>query len=146
MYRWLLFMHIASVAFWLGSMAAVFILQRKTKHSSESAAIALAQETARSVVRGVINPSSLVVLISGVMMIMQMGLGGNKPLWLTVMEMGGGTLALVSIALLTWQMRKVTRAASENDLKVNLQRLTHSMGGIGLGVLAIIMVVALRIS
>lgn len=145
MFQWLLFLHIACVAFWLGSIAAVFILGRKAARATEPASVALAKETTRSVVRGIVNPSALVVLLSGVGMMIQGGyIGSSKQTWLAVMEMGGGTLIMLSVALLSWQLRKLTRSSDE-DPKASLARLNKSMAGIGAGVLAIILIVALRI-
>lgn len=147
MFGWLLFLHIAGVAFWLGSAAAVFILQRKARRSKEPATTQLAQDTTRSIVRGVVNPSSLIVLITGIVMIVQMGFVGKaKPFWLSMMEQGGGMIVLLSIGLMSWQMRKLTRSSSEEARHVHLGRLANSLAGISLGVLAVILVVALRIA
>lgn len=145
MFNWMLFFHIVGVAFWLGATVAVFIIQRHARAVASDSVNTLLRNTMRTVVHGIINPSSLIVLFSGVFMILQMNLS-TKPFWLAFMEMFGGMLVLVSVVLLTWQLRKATKALSEKDQSAFLSRLTHSMTGVGVGVIAIILVVALRLA
>ena len=112
--RWMLFVHIASVAFWLGGAAALYVLYRKTLRLSPSDGAAVAYAAARSVIMGILNPSALLVLLTGIGMLMQMGLAGRaKPFWLAFMEQFGGMVALASAAALTWQVRRLDRAASD---------------------------------
>lgn len=145
MIRALLFLHITGIALWLGSLVTLYILNRRRFAADNPEAIAVVYETTRSVVRGVINPSSLIVLLSGISMMMQLGMVGQPKLfWLAFMEQFGGMVALISLALLTWQMRKVDRASSEERV-ARLRRLNHTFLGVGAGVTATILVVALRL-
>lgn len=146
MIRWLLFVHIVSVAFWLGSIGALIVLHRKGKSLGESAESAVVYQTTRSVVRWIMNPSSVLVLLTGVTMLVQMGLGGKpKPFWLGFMEQFGGMVALISVALLTWQTRKIDRAPSPAVRSQQLRRLNQMMAGVAMGVTATIFVVILRL-
>lgn len=147
--RWMLFVHIMSVAFWLGGIATLYVLNRKAMRfstSDKSDGIAVARDTTRSVIKGILNPSALLVLLSGIGMMVQLGLmGRDKPFWLGFMEQFGGMVALVSIAILTWQMRRLDRASSPQDQARYWRQLNYTILGIGTGVAATIFVVALRL-
>lgn len=147
MTRWLLFLHITSVAFWLGAMAALFVLYRRAASRSWETGQSLAFDTTKSVVRGIVTPSALLVLGTGIIMIMQLGLMGQaKPFWLTFMEQFGGMVALISAGLLTWQTRRVDRADSPAERERRWRHLNQTMAYVGVGVVATILVVALRIT
>lgn len=147
MMRWLLFLHVAGVAFWLGGIAALYVLYRKAAVRSWERGQELAYETAKSVVKGILNPSALVVLGTGIVMIMQLGLMGRaRPFWLSFMEQFGGMVAILSAALLTWQLRRVDRAGSEEERDRRWRQLHRTMAYIGAGVVATILVVILRIN
>src|SRR5690554_3829930 len=93
--RWMLFVHIASVAFWLGGTATLYVLYRKAKPLSLSDGLTVAHDTTRSVIKGILNPCALLVLLTGIGMLTQMGLvGQSKPFWLSFMEQFGGIVAL----------------------------------------------------
>lgn len=147
--RWMLFVHIMSVAFWLGGTATLYVLYRKAMRltpSESSAGIAVAHDTTRSVIKGILNPSALLVLLSGIGMLMQMGLVGQaKPFWLGFMEQFGGMVALISIALLTWQLRRLERAPSSQERARRWRLLNQTILGVGAGVAITILVVALRL-
>ena len=143
--RWMLFVHIASVAFWLGGAAALYVLYRKTLRLSPSDGAAVAYAAARSVIMGILNPSALLVLLTGIGMLMQMGLAGRaKPFWLAFMEQFGGMVALISVGMLTWQMRRFDRASSPEDRARQWHTLNRTIAAIGAGVAVTIFVVALR--
>lgn len=147
MFGWLLFFHIACVAFWLGAAATVFVLQRQARHTTESSVVHMTKNTMRSIVRGVVNPSALVVLATGIAMIVQMGLVGEaKPFWLSIMEHGGGLLVMISVLLTSWLLRNLTRSSEDATRQVYMARLSNSLAGVSVGVLAVILVVALRIT
>lgn len=144
--RWMLFVHVLSVALWLGGTAALYVLYRKTMARSSSDGLAIAHDTARSMVKGILNPSALFVLLTGIGMLMQMGLvGQSKPFWLSFMEQFGGLVALISIALLTWQMRGLDRAPSSEERARRWRLLNRSIMGVGAGVALTIFVVLFRL-
>lgn len=143
MIRWMLFAHIMSVAFWLGGTATLYVLYRKSLRLSDG--ISVAYDTTRSVIKGILNPSALLVLLTGIGMLMQMGLvGSSKPFWLAFMEQFGGIVALISVGMLTWQMRRFDRASSPEDRARQWHTLNRTIAAIGAGVAVTIFVVALR--
>lgn len=147
MMRWLLFVHVAGVAFWLGGIGALYVLFRKAASTAWDDGRGLAYDTAKSVVKGILNPSALLVLASGIAMIVQLGLAGRgKPFWLGFMEQFGGMVALVSAGLLTWQLRRIDRAASQEERERYWQHLNRTMAYIGVCVVATIFVVILRVN
>src|SRR5690606_28437044 len=143
--RWMLFLHIISVAFWLGGTATLYVLYRKSMRLAPAEGAAVAYDTARSVIRGILNPAAILVLLTGIGMLMQLGLvGQSKPFWLAFMEQFGGTVALVSAAVLTWQMRRFDAAASPEERARRWQALNQTVALVGAGVAVTILVVALR--
>lgn len=151
MVRWLLFAHVAGVVFWLGGIAALLVLQRQNRRLAEGEAVAddgaqrLVLRTIGTVVRWILTPSAAIVLLSGPIMLMQMGLiGMDKPFWLEFMERSGGVVSLVSIGLLTWQLRKAERATSGPEQARYLHTLGYGLSGVGVATLATIFVVMLR--
>lgn len=86
------------------------VLYRKSLRLAPGDGAAVAYDTTRSVVKGILNPTALLVLFTGIFMLMQLGLvGQSKPFWLTFMEQFGGMVALISAGLLTWQLRRFDR-------------------------------------
>lgn len=145
MTRWLLFAHVTSVAFWLGGIAALYVLYRKSLRLASAEGMSVAQATARSVINGMLTPSALVVLVTGIVMLVQMGLAGKaKPFWLTFMEQFGGLVALLSAILLTWQVRRLGRAATQEEQNRHWRTLNTALLCIGAAVALVIFVVELR--
>lgn len=143
--RWMLFVHIASVSLWLGGAAALYVLYRKSRRLSPAEGISVAFDTTRAVVKGILNPSALLVLFTGIGMLMQMGMvGKTKPFWLAFMEQFGGIVAIISAAALTWQIRNLDRAASDEERARRWRVLNQTIAGVGAGVIIVIFVVALR--
>jgi len=142
----MLFLHITSVAFWLGGTATLYVLYRKSMRLAPSGGLDLAHATARSVIKGILNPAALAVLFTGIGMLMQLGLvGQNKPFWLTFMEQFGGMVALLSAVLLTWQMRRFDAASSAEERTRRWRVLNQTIAWVGAGVAVTIFVVALRL-
>lgn len=149
--RWLLFAHVTGVALWLGGVVALLVLQRKSKAMVADADVMSADArqlllgTIGAVVRWILTPSAALVLFTGPVMLMQMGLiGMSKPFWLDFMERFGGVVALVSMVLLTWQMRNAERATATVDQNRHLHRLSVTLTGVGVATLATVFVVVLR--
>lgn len=143
--RWMLFVHIASVAFWLGGAATLYVLYHKSMRLSPPDGISVAYDTTRSVIKGILNPSALLVLFTGIGMLMQMGLVGRaKPFWLTFMEQFGGMVALLSAGVLTWQIRRLDRASSAEERARRWRVLNQTIACVGAGVAITIFVVAMK--
>lgn len=144
--RPMLFLHIIGFTFWLGSMVAVYVMYRKNRALAGEGHFGLVSGTIRTVVWGILNPSAVLVLFTGIGMISAMGLVGNpKPFWLMFMEMFGGMAALLSIALLSWQARRLAKADSAEEGSRRLAGFMRVMMPVGISVAATIFVVALRL-
>lgn len=112
MFGFLLFLHLSGMAVWLGSLIAVgimLIMLGRQLHSEESRVLV------RKIVKAfnlLTHPSSFIVLLSGGLMIMKMGLGDDKPFWMVYMERGGGMIILLSIVVLSILGRKMLKKLS----------------------------------
>lgn len=143
--RWMLFVHVASVAFWLGGTAALYVLYRKSMRLTSPEGMSMAYDTTRSVIKGILNPSALLVLLTGIGMLMQIGLVGQaKPFWLAFMEQFGGMVALISVGLLSWQMRRLDRSATVEERQSRWRALNLMILSVGAAVALTIFVVVLR--
>ncbi|MGO4369829.1 hypothetical protein AB4Z21_03340 [Paenibacillus sp. MCAF20] len=99
MFGLLLFLHLAGLALWIGSLVTILVvLPLVRKNVSTVEANILIGKITRAF-SWISHPSALFVLVSGVLMLIQMELGSDKPLWLDVMEKGGGTIVLLSLIL-----------------------------------------------
>jgi len=117
MFGMMLFLHLTGLVLWFGSllaMALVILLSKK---------LAVSQD-ARTIVRKTIRtfgwlaqPSAVVVLVSGIIMIIDMNFGeADKPMWLSYMEKGGGMIILIAIAFTAVLGRKMVKRLGENDV------------------------------
>jgi len=147
----MLFFHVSTVAVWLGSIVAVlFMLQMIRKQAKSPEISTLIPKMLRTFNR-ITHPSAFVVLISGIIMILEMGLvGQSKPFWLSYMEQGGGMVVLLSIILLTWQGRRIMKgytsvASGQGQAVAGFQSyITYMVGSIVL-ILSVVFVVAFKI-
>ncbi|TMV50176.1 hypothetical protein FE783_11480 [Paenibacillus mesophilus] len=146
MFGFMLFLHLTGLMVWLGALLAVVIvvpLLRKQPGAAESNALA------SRIIRifGMLaHPAAVVVLLSGVFMIVKMGIGPDKPLWLDLMEKGGGTiilLALVLTGLLGRKARKRLGAAEGRPVALS-GYLTASAGFMVL-IVSMVLLVSLKI-
>ncbi len=113
MYNWLFFLHITGLVVWIGSLTVLFVLlatmSKKTNLIGSVTEFALIDSTVK-IVRWLTNPGALVVLLTGIFMIMEMGLmGQDKPFWLRFMEETGGLIIILSIVLLAIQNRRIRK-------------------------------------
>lgn len=99
MFGWMLFLHFAGLFVWLGALLAqlvVLVIMRKQPASAENRAITGRVISAFGLLS---HPGAIVVLISGVYMIVSVDWGSDKPLWLEIMEKGGGTIIVLTVVL-----------------------------------------------
>lgn len=97
MIGWMLFLHLTGLFAWLGALLAIVVMLTLLK---EQLGTAPGNTLAKRVIRvfsTIAHPSAVAVLISGIVLIVQMNWGANKPFWLQVMEKGGGTLILLAL-------------------------------------------------
>ncbi|MFE6799290.1 hypothetical protein [Paenibacillus chitinolyticus] len=146
MFGWMLFLHITGLFGWLGALLGILVtmlLLRKQLGTSD--ANSLAGKTIRVFGR-IAHPSSILVLLSGVYLILQMGIGTDKPLWLQVMEKGGGTIILLAViftAVLGSKMNK--RLNSSGGTSVRLTGYLSTVGVFMFLIVSVVLVVSLKL-
>ncbi|MFD7521945.1 hypothetical protein [Paenibacillus chitinolyticus] len=146
MFGLMIFLHITGLLGWLGALLGILVtmlLLRKQLGTPD--ANSLAGKTIRVFGR-IAHPSSILVLLSGVYLILQMGIGTEKPLWLQVMEKGGGTIILLAViftAVLGSKMNKRLNSAGGNSV-----RLTGYLSTVGVFmflIVSVVLVVSLKL-
>lgn len=148
MYAGMYFSHIIGLAIWFGALLVAMLLLRKARLHSDQQQVAAA--LADKSVWYTLQAAAFAVLLSGIGMIIQAGmLGKSKPLWLKLMEEGGGMVVLVFIILVTLWTRKLRKALKNGDAvmygKMVKRFLRLSMSFV-LAIAAIILVVSLRLA
>ncbi|RKN84233.1 hypothetical protein [Paenibacillus ginsengarvi] len=141
-----LFLHLTGLMIWLGALLAVVVmLVMMKKQLGEGASRLLANRIIRTF--GLFaHPGAVVVLVSGVLMIIQMGLGSDKPLWLSLMEKGGGMiilLALVLTGILGKKARTRLNAASAGTVRLSGYIATNA--GFIVLIVSLVLVVSLKL-
>ncbi|MFC5700620.1 hypothetical protein ACFPVX_04930 [Cohnella faecalis] len=149
MFGFMLFLHLTGLAIWIGSMLAIVVtlsLLKKQLGSKEP------NELAGRVIRAFslfAHPSAVVVLGSGVYMIVKAwGGGSDRPLWLDVMEKGGGMvllLALILTGILGGKVRKRLKDVQGQGSKVKLGFYLSSIAAFVTLAIAVVLVVSIRI-
>ena len=148
MYGVLLFFHLSGLFVWLGSLFAIVVMLLLLKNQLDSPQTKKLINRIVRVFSMFAHPSSLVVLISGVIMIIQIGLGNNKPFWLDIMEKGGGTiilLALVLTGIMGSRMKKRLAGAQPGDV-INLSGYLSVMIAFIVSILAIVLIVSMKLN
>ncbi|MCJ8013088.1 hypothetical protein MUG84_15230 [Paenibacillus sp. KQZ6P-2] len=146
MFGFMLFLHFAGLLAWVGGLIVIIVmigmLSKQLGLSQDSNL--LARRTV-SVFSYLAHPGAVLVLGSGLYLILNMG-SGSKPLWLSIMEMGGGTIALLFLiitGILGSKVKKKLKAAHGQPVKVTgyLTTMTAFM----VLVLGVVLVVSLKI-
>lgn len=151
MYTFAYFLHVLGVIVWVGTFISFGLLLRALVKNEESIdrQKSLLMRMSRFVNRGVI-PSSIVVLLSGVYLIMQFS-RSDLPFYLSFMEQMGSLVILLSVIFLTIQSRRINKWFVGNEAR-NQKRgrgltLAYSRYMLGSAFLAVVVVfiVSLRI-
>ena len=152
MFEIMLFLHLAGLAVWFGaSMASAFVLILAKRKITSSETKTFVRKALRAF-GWLTHPSSIVVLVSGIIMIVNMNWGDlDKPLWLTYMERGGGMIIIVAIALTAILSRKIVKrldsaSHSSSEVAVGGGLYLTSLLAILVAILSVILVVSLRLS
>lgn len=147
MFGFMLFLHLAGLVTWLGSLFAIVImLTMLNKQLGSLESNTLAQRVIRTFSRFA-HPSAVFVLISGVLMIIQLGMGSGKPLWMEVMEKGGGTIILLGLiftGILGSKVKKHLSIPGEAQ-RIKLSGYMFAMSTVILLTLSVVLVVSLKI-
>ncbi|MFF2154751.1 hypothetical protein ACFVVQ_05495 [Paenibacillus chitinolyticus] len=147
MFGFMIFLHISGLLGWLGALLGILVtmlLLRKQLGTPD--ANSLAGKTIRVFGR-IAHPSSILVLLSGVYLILQMGIGTEKPLWLQVMEKGGGTIILLAViftAVLGSKMNKRLNSAADGT-SVRLTGYLSTVGVFMFLIVSVVFVVSLKL-
>ncbi|NOU97025.1 hypothetical protein GC093_27935 [Paenibacillus sp. LMG 31456] len=147
MFGTLLFLHLTGLIIWLGALFAIVVMLfmlRKQLGSQEP------NKMAKRIIRSFsmfAHPSAVIVLISGVIMIIQMGMGSGKPIWLNVMEKGGGTIILLALILTGILGSKIKKRLStaEQPQQVKLSGYLVSLSSMIVLALSVVLIVSLKI-
>lgn len=141
MYGFWLFIHFTGLSIWLGSLVAVAILlmaMRKQLHSADIGA--LVKKTVRTF-NLLTHPSAFLVLISGVFMILKLGMESDKPFWLIYMERGGGMIILLFIIVISIMGRRLMKRISGNNSASASTSINSYVSGLTVSIVAVLSVV-----
>ncbi|MDQ6419471.1 hypothetical protein RB620_08505 [Paenibacillus sp. LHD-117] len=145
-YGLLLFSHLAGLMVWAGAILAVIMMLAMLKGQlGKPEANALSVRIVSTFSR-LAHPASVVVLASGVIMIVRMGLSSDKPFWLDLMEKGGGTvilLFLIVAGVMGGKLKK--RLTAQPGGTVALTGYLTTMAVALTAILAIVLVVSLKL-
>lgn len=151
MFEIMLFLHLTGLVIWFGSLmviAFVIMLSKRPTKSNETRSLI---RRAIRIMGWVAHPTSILVLVSGIVMIVEMNFGDTpKPLWLTYMERGGGTIVLLAIVLTALFGSRIVKrlGATENahsEVAVRGGVYFTSLIVIIAAILSVILVVSLRL-
>jgi len=151
MYGLMFFLHIAGLCIWFGSMVTILILLLILRKDLANETVAALTKRTVGIANRITHPSATVVLLSGITMLVLIGMDqyGNLPFWIHFMEQAGSLVILAFLVLISIAGRKVTRHIAENKLDLankSLNRYLTFMIVLALGVIAVIYVVSAKIS
>jgi len=102
MFTTMLFFHLTGLSIWFGSLLSLAIITSLLKKHAGSKDIQNLLRKIPGLFSRWLHPSSFIVLLSGVFMIISMNISeSQKPLWLHFMEKGGTLTILLSIVVLS---------------------------------------------
>jgi putative copper export protein len=142
MFGFMLFLHLAGISVWLGSIVTIAILLLVIKKQIDS-------DVGRSLVKkmiGIFNmlthPSSFIVLVSGIVMIVKLGSSETgKPFWLNYMEQVGGMVVLLFIIVLSILGRRVMKRIAGANIQLASSGISFYVTGMLVTTLLILSVV-----
>lgn len=141
----MLFLHLTGLSIWLGSLIALAVsISLLKKHTESDEGLKIIRKIL-GVISCWIHPSGFVVLVSGIIMIVKMGISESaKPLWLHYMEKGGSIIILLSIISLGMISNKKVKKAfviSSVDSAIVKKGLTFYQSSISIFILFILSVI-----
>ncbi|MBP1991120.1 hypothetical protein [Paenibacillus eucommiae] len=146
MFGIMLFLHLTGLFIWLGALLAIIVMLSMLKKQLGS------QETntlAKRIIRVfsmLAHPSAVVVLISGVLMLLEMDLGSDRPLWLILMERGGGTIILLALILTGILGSKAKKSLSAGQgVDVRLSGYLTALVSFMVLIVSVVLIVSMKI-
>lgn len=149
MHEILYFVHVSAMALWLGSLVALAWWSKSALQAPDAGSRSWALATVNRLTMRVAVPASVLVLLAGLSMQAAAGSGAGapRPLWLRLMEDGGGMLILASLFVVPWLSRRIRRAAED---KLAVQRAVRGyvagMAVLAAGVAGVLLAVSLRLA
>lgn len=146
MYGFMLFLHLAGLIAWVGSLLAIVVMLVLLKSQLGSSE---ANTLAKRIIRAFsmfAHPGALLVLISGVFLLIDSRWEGVKPLWLDIMVMGGGMIVILGLVLTGIMGSKAKkRMDSEQGQRVNISGYLITNAVFIALIVAIVLIVSLEI-
>ncbi len=119
MYGVLLFLHIAGVVLWLGSVVMAVILLSTLKKDLQSPNIAELSTKTIKLLNRVTHPTAFLVLLTGIFMLMSdtwgMANHNSFPFWITFMEQAGAITILAFIIAVSIIGKKATKRLAAGE-------------------------------
>lgn len=146
MYGFLLFSHLTGLMIWVGAILAVIVMLFMLKNQLGKPEANGLSKRIISVFSRYAHPGAFVVLISGVIMIIQLDMGSDKPFWLDMMEKAGGTiilLFLIVVSILGGKLKK--RLQMEGNASVSVSPYLTSLAISFIAILAVVLIVSLKL-
>lgn len=147
-----LFLHLAGISIWSGSILAVLLILGMMKKHLGSKELANIVNKIVRVINMLVHPSAFIVLLSGIFMIVERWSGSNKPLWLNFMEKFGGMAVMLSIIaigfasmMLSKKLKALDRGGSSFKVPVSLNGYMLVMALSFVSVVSTIFVVSFRL-
>lgn len=146
MYAGLYLIHIVSLTTWLGALVVLLVLMRGAQVNGDRTRIAA---LANGKVWAMLQAAAFAVLLSGIGMIVNAGwLDKSEPLWLKLMEDGGGLVALLFVVLVTLGTRKWRKALVQGDdsgYRLVLKRMSVMSLSFVLAIVSVVFIVSERL-
>ncbi|MGD8191296.1 hypothetical protein ACQCN2_15055 [Brevibacillus ginsengisoli] len=125
-------LHLSFLFIWAVALVTTLIQSRQVSKNWNTPKTRSRLEMIVLLVRWVLNPSSFIVLVTGIFMIENMGLvHTQKPLYILLMEFGGAALIFGSIIFLTLQSLKIKKLVNQS-LDVEQKTGAQLVSGLGL--------------
>ncbi|WP_186326556.1 hypothetical protein [Paenibacillus sp. Y412MC10] len=141
MYELSYFIHIAGIILWIGAFFSFGLLL--TGMIKKGDALRTGDQI-RKIVNRVILPSSIMIVLSGSYMISQFE-RGNLPFYLSLMEMAGSMIVLLSIIVLSMLSRKISKAVNVDKKSSLLGYYRTTIISSAVLALGVVLITALRL-
>lgn len=146
MYGFMLFSHLTGLILWAGAIMTIVIMLILLKAQLGTADVNRLTGSIIRIFNRFAHPSAFVVLISGVVMIVQLDLGSNKPFWLDMMEKAGGTIILLFLIIAGIMGAKLKKKLLQHpNESLSLSRYLTMVIGFFIAILAVVFIVSLKL-
>lgn len=145
-----LFVHLAGLALWLGSIIMLAILLTAMKRNVASQDVSQLAQRSIKLLNRVTHPSAFLILVSGVLMLIKMDLKqGDIPLWLNLMQSAGGAIIILFIIVVSIWGKKTVKSIAAGNASAAAKSISGYVGMLliaALLILAIVYIVSAKIT